>query len=82
MSEVGDSRHSRLCPDHRQGHVSSGMCTACAQARRIAELEQTVERLAASIVELEGNDETETTAQETRSDRSDTDPPKQSSSVL
>ncbi|EMA56300.1 hypothetical protein [Halococcus thailandensis] len=69
MSEAGDSRHSRLCPDHRRDHVSSGACVACAQARRIAELEQTVEKLAVCIEELKGNNETETAAQETRSDQ-------------
>jgi hypothetical protein len=73
MSEVEDSHHSRLCPDHRRDHVSSGACVACAQARRIAELEQTVERLTARIDELEGDDETKTTAQETRSYRSEAD---------
>ena len=75
MSEAGDSRHSRLCPDHRRDRISSGACVTCAQARRIAELEQTVERLTVRIEELEGDDETKATAQETRTQPSEADEP-------
>ena len=38
---------SWLCPEHRNDGLSS--CVACAQARRIAELEQTVEELSARV---------------------------------
>lgn len=43
---------SRLCPEHRNdGHSTS--CVACVQARRIAELEQTVEELSARVEVLD-----------------------------
>ena len=42
---------SRLCPEHRNDGLSA--CVACAQARRIAELEQMVEALSARVDVLE-----------------------------
>jgi hypothetical protein len=48
---------SRLCPKHRNDHIPTSSCVACAQARRIAELEQTVERLAERVEALEANDQ-------------------------
>jgi predicted GTPase len=56
MNADSDSR-SRLCPDHRSDSISSQSCVACAQARRIAELEQTVERLAEHVEERESDAE-------------------------
>jgi hypothetical protein len=78
MNGDGNSDRSRLCPDHRRDHVSSGACVACAQTRRIAELEQIVERLVARVEELEQDDETTKTAQETRPNRSEDDAPDRS----
>ena len=49
---------SRLCPEHRNDGLLS-VCVACAQTRRIAELEQTVEQLLARIEALESDEETE-----------------------
>ena len=47
---------SRLCPEHRNDGLSS--CVACVQARRIAELEQTVAALSArvEVVEPDANE--------------------------
>lgn len=60
-----DSR-SRLCPEHRNDHIPTSSCVACAQARRIAELEQTVEELVEHIEALEADegDDAEDTARE------------------
>jgi cell division protein FtsB len=44
MSTNRESR-SRLCPKHRSDRIPTSSCVACAQARRIAELEQTVEQV-------------------------------------
>jgi cell division protein FtsB len=44
----------RLCPEHRNDN-SPTSCVACAQIRRIAELEQTVERLAEHVKKLEAD---------------------------
>lgn len=52
---------SRLCSEHRTDS-SPTSCVACAQARRIAELEQTVERLTERVEVLEPS---ETDAEET-----------------
>lgn len=56
---TADAR-SRLCPEHRHNSLPTSSCVACAQARRIAELEQTVkqvvelnERLAERVKKLE-----------------------------
>ena len=56
---------SRLCPEHRNDSNPTS-CVACAQARRIAELEQTVERLAEHVEALEADerDDAEGTARE------------------
>jgi cell division protein FtsB len=48
---------ARLCPKHRNDRIPTSSCAACAQARRIAELEQTVEQLSAHIEELESNEQ-------------------------
>ena len=65
MSTEDDAR-SRLCPEHRSDSIRSQSCVACAQARRIAELEQTVEWLAARVEELESNEETDDPAGDIR----------------
>jgi len=49
---------SRLCPEHRNNSNPTS-CVACAQARQIAELEQTVERLAERVGVLESNGQAE-----------------------
>ena len=55
---------SRLCPEHRNDSNPTS-CVACAQARRIAELEQTVERLAEHVeVPVSGTTDAEETARE------------------
>lgn len=59
-----DSR-ARLCPEHRADPIPTSSCVACAQVRRIAEFEQTVERLTEYVEVLESGDEdtTEKTTQ-------------------
>lgn len=62
-SEAG----SRLCPDCRSDSIPRQSCTACAQARRINELEQTVEELSERVEALEADerdDEATETARE------------------
>jgi hypothetical protein len=54
MDDDSNSR-ARLCPEHRSDHIPSQSCVACAQARRIDELETTVERLAGRVKELESD---------------------------
>jgi uncharacterized protein YdeI (YjbR/CyaY-like superfamily) len=56
MSADSESR-ARLCPEHRSDRLPASSCVACAQARHIAELEQTIERLAARVPELEPDTE-------------------------
>lgn len=59
MNADSDSR-ARLCPKHRSDRLPSGACAACAQARRIDELERTVERLSERVEELESDDQDDT----------------------
>ena len=46
---------SRLCPDCRSDSIPRESCTACAQVRRIDELEGTVEELCERVEELEAD---------------------------
>lgn len=52
MSTEDDAR-SRLCPACRSDSIQSQACVACAQARRIDELETAVERLVVRVGKLE-----------------------------
>jgi cell division protein FtsB len=52
---MSSEARSRLCPEHRNDHIPTSSCVACAQARRIAELEQTVERLAEHVEALKSD---------------------------
>lgn len=61
---MSSDARSRLCPEHRSDSIPSKSCANCAQARRIDELEQTVEqvverneRLAEHIKKLKSDDE-------------------------
>ncbi len=65
---------SRLCPEHRSDPIPTSSCGACAHARRIAELGQTVERLVVCIGELESGDE-DTTEKTTQIPLPQTDSP-------
>jgi hypothetical protein len=47
---------SRLCPDCRSDDIPRHSCTNCAQARRINELEQTVEELCERVEALEADE--------------------------
>ena len=54
---------SRLCPEH-QNDSTPTLCGACVQARRIAELEQAVERLTVHIEALEADRTADVTREE------------------
>lgn len=52
---MSDDTRSRLCPDCRNDSISRKACTACAQARRINDVERTVAELVERVEQLEAN---------------------------